>query len=203
MEDNPLISPEAYAIGLTNEGRTDGGVRPLFNITGMWILQELQRQWEREGTPTDTDELVALARECAPCEAVFDPDDPRFAEPGNMVEKIDQALAEQAVAAPTSMPEYVRLVIESFARRYARAIDDLAAIVGERPEQLNLVGGGARNHLLSDLTAHLANVRVVAGPIEASILGGLLAQLEIMGYLDPADRPAVIAATAETRVHNP
>lgn len=203
MEDEPLISPEAYAIGLTNEGRTDGGVRPLFNITGMWILQELQRQWEREGTPTDTDELVAQARQCAPCEAVFDPDDPRFAEPGGMVEKIDEAMAEQGVAAPTSMPEYVRLVIESFARRYVRAIDDLAAIVGERPEQLNLVGGGARNHLLSDLTARLANVRVVAGPIEASILGGLLAQLEIMGYLDPADRPAVIAATAETRVHNP
>lgn len=203
MEDEPLISPEAYAIGLTNEGRTDGGVRPLFNITGMWILQELQRQWEREGIPTDTDELVAQARECASCEFFFDPDDPRFAEPGEMVEKINESLAEQGAPLPTSMPEYVRLVIESFARRYARAIDDLAAIVGERPEQLNLVGGGARNHLLSDLTAKLANVRVVAGPIEASIMGGLLAQLEIMGYLDPADRPHVIASTAQTRVHLP
>lgn len=203
IEDEALTSPEAYAIGLTNEGRTDGGVRPLFNITGMWILQELQRQWEREGTPTDTDELVAQARECAPCEFYFDPDDPRFAEPGGMVEKINASLEEQGAPLPGSMPEYVRLVIESFARRYARAIDDLASIVGERPEQLNLVGGGARNHLLSDLTAQLANVRVVAGPIEASILGGLLAQFETMGHLSADQRPAVIAQSTQTRVHNP
>lgn len=203
IEDNALISSDAYAIGLTNEGRTDGGVRPLFNITGMWILQELQRQWEREGTPTDTDELVAQARECAPCEFYFDPDDPRFAEPGEMVEKINESLTEQGAPLPTTMPEYVRLVIESFARRYARAIDDLAQIVGERPEQLNLVGGGARNHLLSDLTAKLAQVRVVAGPIEASILGGLLAQFEIMGDLSPEQRPTVIAQSTQTRVHLP
>lgn len=203
IEDEALISPEAYAIGLTNEGRTDGGVRPLFNITGMWILQELQRQWEREGTPTDTDELVAQARECAPCEFFFDPDDARFAEPGGMVEKINESLSEQGAPLPQSMPEYVRLVIESFARRYARAIDDLAAIVGERPEQLNVVGGGARNRLLSDLTAKLANVRVVAGPIEASILGGLVAQFETMGDLSADQRPTVIANSTQTRVHHP
>ncbi len=203
IEDHALISADAYKIGLTNEGRTDGGVRPLFNITGMWILQELQRQWEREGTPTDTDELVAQARQLEPCKFYFDPDDPRFAEPGGMVEKINESLTEQGAPLPESMPEYVRLVIESFARRYARAVDELAAIVGERPEQLNLVGGGARNHLLSDLTAQLANVRVVAGPIEASILGGLLAQFEIMGDIAPEQRPTVIAQSAQTRVHLP
>ena len=130
-------------------------------------------------------------------------DDPRFAEPGNMQEKIDAVLDEQGAAHPTSMPEYVRLIIESFARRYARAIDELTEITGRRPDQLNLVGGGARNRLLSDLTARLARVRVVAGPIEASTLGSLLAQLETLGHLDPADRPAVIAATAKTRVHAP
>ena len=203
LEDHPLISDAAYELGLTNESRTDGGVRPLFNITGMWILQEIQRQWEREGTPTDTDELVAQARECAPCTVFFNPDDPRFAEPGEMQQKIDVALDEQGAPHPTSMPEYVRLIIESFARRYARAIDELTQISGERPDQLNLVGGGARNHLLCDLTAEVAQVRVVAGPIEASTLGSLLAQLEVLGHLDPAERPAVIAATTKTHVHTP
>ena len=120
-----------------------------------------------------------------------------------MQQKIDVALDEQCAPHPTSMPEYVRLIIESFARRYARAIDELTQISGERPDQLNLVGGGARNHLLCDLTAEAAQVRVVAGPIEASTLGSLLAQLELLGHLDPADRPAMIAATAKTHVHTP
>ncbi|MBB6334084.1 rhamnulokinase [Schaalia hyovaginalis] len=203
IEAAPIMSDAAYEIGLTNEGRTDGGVRPLFNITGMWILQEIQRQWEREGTPTDTDELVAQARACAPCTHFFDPDDPRFAEPGEMQQKIDAALDEQGAPHPSSMPEYVRLIIESFARRYARAVDDLARISGTRPDQLNIVGGGSRNRLLCDLTARLAKVRVVAGPIEASTLGSLLAQLEILGHLNPADRPSIIAASAKTHVHTP
>ena len=100
-------------------------------------------------------------------------------------------------------PEYVRLVIESFAQRYARGIDELAQIAGSRPDQLNLVGGGARNHLLCDLTAQAAQLRVVAGPIEASILGSLIAQLEIMGNIASGDRPHIIATTAKTRVHEP
>lgn len=203
LEDHPIISDAAYEIGLTNEGRTDGGMRPLFNITGMWILQEIQRQWAREGTPTDTDELVAQARTCTPCTVFFDPDDPRFAKPGDMQQKIDAVLDEQGAPHPNSMAEYVRLIIESFARRYARAIEDLVRVSGQRPQQLNIVGGGARNHLLCDLTADIAKVRVVAGPIEASTLGSLLAQLEVLRYLDPADRPAVIAATAQTHVHTP
>lgn len=203
LEDHAITTEAAYELGVTNESRTDGGVRPLFNITGMWILQEIQRQWEREGTPTDTDELVAQARECEPCTAFFDPDDPRFAEPGDMQRKIDAALAEQGALPPASMPDYVRLIIESFARRYARAIDELTEVTGKRPDQLNLVGGGARNRLLCDLTATLSGVTVVRGPIEASTLGSLIAQLETLGHLDPAERPGLIAKTAKTHVHTP
>lgn len=203
MLDRPLLTDAAFKLGLTNESRSDGGVRPLFNITGMWILQELQRQWEREGMPTDTDELVAAARTCAPSAHLFDPDDPRFAEPGEMVEKIDTVTREAGGEPPSTKPEYVRLVIESFAQRYARGIDELAQIAGSRPDQLNLVGGGARNHLLCDLTAQAAQLRVVAGPIEASILGSLIAQLETMGNIASGDRPDIIATTAKTRVHEP
>ncbi|MDO4259082.1 MAG: rhamnulokinase family protein [Actinomycetaceae bacterium] len=207
MEDHALTTDAAFELGMTNESRTDGGVRPLFNITGMWILQELQREWERQGRPTDTDELVAAARQCPTPNALINPDDPRFAEPGEMVEKINAALSEgnegAAAVLPASDAEYVRLVIESFAARYARGIDDLAAITGRRPEQLNIVGGGSRNHLLCDLTATAANMRVVAGPVEASILGSLLAQLEVLGHVDAASRPGIIAATAHTHVHEP
>ena len=203
IEDEPLMSDVAFDMGITNEGRTDGGVRPLFNITGMWILQEIQRQWEREGTPTDTDELVAQARELPEAPGVFDPDGEAFATPGDMQRKIDEALDAQGVARPDSMAGYVRVIIESFARRYARAIGELTEATGKAPDQLNLVGGGARNRLLCDLTAQIAGVTVVRGPIEASTFGSLLAQLETIGALDPRDRASVIAASASTHVHTP
>ena len=197
------MSEIAFNMGITNEGRTDGGVRPLFNITGMWILQEIQRQWEREGTPTDTDELVAQARELPEAPGVFDPDGEAFASPGDMQRKIDEALDAQGVARPDSMAGYVRVIIESFARRYARGIGELTEATGKAPDQLNLVGGGARNRLLCDLTAQIAGVTVVRGPIEASTFGSLLAQLETIGALDPQDRASVIAASTSTHVHTP
>ena len=203
IEDQPLMSDAAFDLGITNEGRTDGGVRPLFNITGMWILQEIQRQWEREGTPTDTDELVAQARELPAASGVFDPDAEAFATPGDMQRKIDEALDAQGAARPDSMAGYVRVIIESFARRYARAIGELTEATGKAPDQLNLVGGGARNRLLCDLTAQISGVTVVRGPIEASTFGSLLAQLETIGDLAEEDRASVIAASAATHVHVP
>ena len=203
IEDQPLMSDAAFDLGITNEGRTDGGVRPLFNITGMWILQEIQRQWEREGTPTDTDELVAQARELPAASGVFDPDEEAFATPGDMQRKIDEALDAQGAARPDSMAGYVRVIIESFARRYARAIGELTEATGLAPDQLNLVGGGARNRLLCDLTAQISGVTVVRGPIEASTFGSLLAQLETIGALAEEDRATVIAASAATHVHVP
>lgn len=44
---------------------------------------------------------------------------------------------------------------------------------------------------------------MITGPVEASSLGSLLAQLEIMGALEPADRNEVIAASAKTRRFEP
>ncbi len=183
IEDQPLMSDAAFDLGITNEGRTDGGVRPLFNITGMWILQEIQRQWEREGTPTDTDELVAQARELPAASGVFDPDEEAFATPGDMQRKIDEALDAQGADRPDSMAGYVRVIIESFARRYARAIGELTEATGKAPDQLNLVGGGARNRLLCDLTAQISGVtlRIACGTM-------------IMRSVCPWDRPSERAA---------
>ena len=68
---------------------------------------------------------------------------------------------------------------------------------------VHLVGGGARNRLLCDLTAQISGVTVVRGPIEASTFGSLLAQLETIGALAEEDRASVIAASAATHVHVP
>lgn len=203
MLDAPLTGPDAFRLGLTNEARTDGGVRPLFNITGLWILQECQRQWAAEGTGTHIADLVEQARDAASSGVLIDPDDPRFAQPGAMADRVAAAVAEQGAPEPASRGQLVRVVLESLAARYARGIDALAAISGRRPQQLNLVGGGSRNTLLCQLTADATGLPVVAGPAEASTLGAMLAQFETVGLLDPAQRPAVIAASTQTARYLP
>lgn len=195
LRDEPLLSDEARRLGITNEARADVGVRPLFNITGLWILQECQRQWAAEGAESDIVELVAAAERAPSLGRVIDVDDPEFAAPGHMVQRIEGALGVQGL----TPGEIVRLICESLAARYARGLADLARLTGTEPKQLSVVSGGSRNALLCQLTADATGVPVLAGPAEASVLGSLLAQFETMGVLEAISRNAVIARTAKTR----
>ena len=203
LRDSPLLGGQARSLGLTNEACADHGVRPLFNITGLWILQESQRDWKAAGQVHDIAELVECACQADSLGVVIDPDDPQYAQPGSMVERVTRALQTAGALGEISQGQLVRALCESFAERYARGVRDLAALTGQQPTQLNLVGGGSRNVLLCDLTARCLGIPVLAGPAEASTLGSLLVQFEVMGALEPNQRNEVIAATAETRIHRP
>ncbi|MDO5082405.1 rhamnulokinase [Arachnia propionica] len=203
LRDEPLMGDDARALGLTNEARAEGGVRPLFNITGLWILQECQRDWQDKGLESDIVALLEEAAAAASLGVTIDPDDPQYAHPGSMVERVTAALEEAGAPVGISQGQLVRALCESFAERYARAVHDLSALTGEPLTRLNLVGGGSRNTLLCDLTATALGVPVLAGPAEASTLGSLLVQFEVSGALQPEQRNEVIAATAMTRTHQP
>ena len=47
--DSPLISDEAFAANLTNEGGIDGTVRLLKNVNGLWLVHECRRAWADDG----------------------------------------------------------------------------------------------------------------------------------------------------------
>ncbi len=204
LRDEPLLSDEARAIGITNEARADDGLRPLFNITGLWILQEAQRNWKAAGGCHDIVELIRRAGETPSLGIVVDVDEPQFAQPGDMVGRVKAAIAARGIDAEgLDEGSIVRVILESFAARYARGVAGLAELTGAPPQQLNLVGGGSRNRLLCQLTADALGVPVVAGPVEASVLGSFLAQLEVMGVTEASARNDIIAATAKTETFTP
>ena len=204
LRDEPLLSDAARSLGLTNEARGDAGLRPLFNITGLWILQELQRQWQADGKTHDIAELINRASTAPSLGYIINPDESQFALPVCLEGRVLDALrAQGADVDQLDEGAIVRVVLESLAARYARGIADLVALTGRPPLQLNLMGGGSRNALLCQLTADALGVPVIAGPVEASSLGSLLAQLEIMGHLDPAQRNDVIGASAHTTRFEP
>jgi rhamnulokinase len=105
-----------------------------------------------------------------------------------MEEKIGAYCRETGSRAPTTRGELVRLVIESLAEGHRRILRELERVIDERIEIIHLVGGGARNEMLCQVTADRCGCRVVAGPAEATALGNLLVQARTMGDL-PAERP--------------
>ena len=175
----------------------------MFYITGLWILQECQRQWCAEGVDADIAGLVEKATAAMSLGVVFDPDEPKYAAPGDMVGRVRESLVRQGAPRDMSQGQLVRAILESLAQRYARGIADLTALTGTSAHELNMTAGGSRNTLLCELTARALQVPVEAGLAEASTLGSLLAQFEIMDQLSPHERNDVIAASATTTRYEP
>ena len=188
---HPVLDEAALRAGLTNEVRTDGGIRLLRNLTGFWLLQECQRSWDEP----DTAALVKAAGERASLGVVIDPDDELFAAPGDMPAKIARWCRVHYAVEPEGPAQTVRLILESLACAHASYAQGLQDVVGDQLDPaapIHLVGGGARNSLLPAMTAAACHRRVVVGTPEASALGNILAQLEAADVLDPSARGEVL-----------
>lgn len=179
----PILTEAAREAGFTNEVGLGGTIRFLKNLTGLWVLEECMRVWEENGAAASYEELTAEAAAAPPSAALIDLNAPRFAERGEMPQKLKACCKEQGQPVPSTRGALVRLILESLAADYRQKLGRLEAVTDEPVDVLHLVGGGARNALLCQLTADACQRRVVAGPAEATALGNLLVQARAMGDL--------------------
>ena len=70
----------------------------------------------------------------------------------------------------------VRCILESLACASRLVLDQIEAVTDRKIEVVHVVGGGARNQLLCQLTADAAGRPVLAGPVEATSFGNVLVQ---------------------------
>ena len=74
--------------------------------------------------------------------------------------------------------DYFRCACRSLAFAYRDAVRELEQNTGRRYDRLYIVGGGAKNTFLNELTERTTGKQVVALPIEATALGNLKVQME-------------------------
>ena len=88
-----------------------------------------------------------------------------------------------ATAAGVDLDEVrtVRCILDSLAGGYARTIDRAVALTGAEVDVVHIVGGGSQNELLCRLTAAATGRPVVAGPVEATVLGNVAVQARALG----------------------
>lgn len=86
--EEPIISEESFLHNFTNEGGIDGTTRFLKNITGMWLLEQCRKEWEKAGRDYSYPAIVKMAERATPFRSFVNPDDPRFANPPSMTEAI-------------------------------------------------------------------------------------------------------------------
>lgn len=199
-----ITSDEAFGLGFSNELGVDGTVRFLKNIAGLWLIQECKRQWSLDGDDLEYAALAELAEEAEPFTAFIDPDDPVFASPGDMPEKIRAWCERTDQAVPGKKGTILRIATESLALKYRVVYDRIRAMAGREFPRLHAGGGGIQNELLSQATANALGIEVVAGPVEATSCGNLITQMIGTGNLpDFAAGRELVRKSFEFRTFTP
>ncbi|MGP4112683.1 rhamnulokinase [Streptomyces sp. 4N509B] len=203
--DAPVVTEESRRANFTNELGVDGTVRYLRNIMGLWLLQECLRAWEAAGTRHELGPLLREAGRVPALRSVVDAGDPGFIAPGRMPERIAEACRRTGQPVPRDAAETVRCVMDSLALAHRRAVLEAQRLSGREVETVHVVGGGAHNDLLCQLTADACGLPVVAGPAEAAALGNVLVQARaagaVAGGLDALR--SLLRATQPLRHHVP
>ena len=185
--ERPILSDGARRAGFTQEIGADGETLLVKNLSGMWLLQQVMREWANADGRDDwsvaalRDLLADAATSSYP--GTFDPADPALQAPGGLVRRLEDACALSAGSAPRDRADLVRAILESLARAYAHTIRQIEELTGRSLVSVRLVGGGARNELLGEITAQRTGLPVIAGPAEASIHGLLLQLAVAAGHL--------------------
>ena len=174
----PVITPQALAANVTNEGGVAGTTRLLKNIGGLWPLQECRRGWAREGREYTYAELMDAATDGSSAfQSLFDPDDPRFLHPPDMAGAIAQYCRSTGQRQPDAPGSFARAILESLAFKYRVVLDTLEDLTGFRIAEIQIIGGGSRNRLLNQFTADATGRTVISGPVEATALGNVAVQM--------------------------
>jgi rhamnulokinase len=165
---------------------------------GLWLLQESVRTWERAGQSVDLPSLLEAAAGVPPLVRVVDPDDAVFLPPGDMPTRIAEACTRAGQPIPANPAETVRCILDSLAVAYRRTVRQAVKLAGREVDVIHLVGGGAQNALLCQLTADACGLPVLAGPVEATTLGNVLVQARALGTID-GDLDTLRALVAKTQ----
>ena len=202
--DAPVLTPEAFAANVTNELGADGTVRALKNVTGMWLLEECRRSWHEQGRDYEMPELLKAASDAKSFTTLIDPNDPLFAPPGGMPERIHAYCVERGLTPPESNGEYAICILNSLAHTYKKTLAEISAVTGRKIELIHILGGGSQNDLLNQLTADICGITVKTGPVEATLFGNIAVQAISAGVVaNLTEARALIEKSFTSKVFQP
>jgi sugar (pentulose or hexulose) kinase len=93
-----------------------------------------------------------------------------------MPDKINNYLKSTTQQQIDDIGQMTRVILESLAVKYAQVLENIERVSGVTIEKIHIVGGGSQNTLLNQFAADATSKQVIAGPVEATVLGNILVQ---------------------------
>ncbi len=193
-------SEESRLHNLTNEGGYNFRFRYLKNIMGLWMIQSVK---EEIGQNMDYGTICRLASE-ETIASLVDCNEERFLAPASMTAEVKDACRDSGQGIPEGIGQTAAVIYNSLAKCYARTIGEIEEITGKQYDKIHIVGGGANAGYLNGLTAKETGRTVIAGPIEATAIGNIAAQMIARGELrDLKDARECIYRSFPMEVYEP
>ena len=200
---NPCCTDAYREAGFTNEGSYGGSIRLLKNIMGLWMIQSVRKELNGWGVHYDFGEIGQLAEAAIDFPSEVDVNDLRFLAPPSMIEAVKSYCRDTAQPIPETNGEVLISIYRGLANCYAKSIYALATLTGQTFSVLHLVGGGCQDDFLNRLTCKACDMTVLAGPIEATAIGNLIAQMLADQIFDSvAEARAVIKDSFSIKEYN-
>ena len=170
----PDCSEVSQRHNFTNEGGYHYRYRYLKNIMGMWIMQNLRKEFRHDYTFEELYQLAHIGRYFT---STVDVNDAAFLAPQSMRAALQEYCGRTGQEAPETECELLYCVYNSLAQCYAETVVEIEEVTGRTFERIHVVGGGCQDQFLNRLLQRQTGKEVCAGPVEATAIGNLMAQM--------------------------
>lgn len=158
----------------TNEGGYYYRFRYLKNIMGMWMMQNVRKEFRHKYS---FNELFTLADIAKYFPSIIDVNDESFLAPKSMIQAVKDYCARTNQEIPETEGEILYCIYNSLAKCYADTVKEIENITHKTYSKIHIVGGGCQDIFLNRLTAKYTGKDVYAGPIEATAIGNIVCQM--------------------------
>jgi len=197
--NSPIIDLKILNYPITNEGMAEGRNLLTKNLTGFWVLQKCREKWCSDfGKNLDWDTILNLSLRSKPFRSFIDIDSYQFAQNhADMLKIIRDYCKKTNQPMPKDIGETAKCIYESMIMRFKYDLSILEDIYGKKVDVIHLIGGGIRNRIFNQWIADATAKKVIAGPIEASIVGNILIQMKQDGEISSIEEGRQVSGNSK------
>ncbi|MGE8005367.1 rhamnulokinase [Lysinibacillus sp. NPDC093216] len=201
---NPIVNEQSLKESFSNEGGVLNTIRFLKNINGMFLLQQLKKHYNEMFTRKIDFVDIINAAKLSNKNFYINPNHALFLSPDNVLESINAYCISTKQGKPDNLGEWAIAIYNGLTNEFKNQLRNLESITGKKIKQIHMVGGGIQDELLCQMAANVTSKKVVAGPVESSVLGNIMIQLYALGEVSTlSEIRQVIKRSVSLKVYEP
>ena len=154
------------------------------NCTGLWIIEELRRSFERRGKAYSFDDIKTMVEKEPEVLPLIDTEESQFAIESDMYTTLIEYLEHRYGTRKWTDGQLFKIVYESLAETYRKTIELLEELTHKSYKRIYVIGGGARASYFNQMIADRTGKEVLTGSTEATAVGNICIQLLSQGKIN-------------------